>query len=79
MTASDKPGVVAAVAGILGDAGISIEAMSQKEPAAGETEVPLVMLTHRVSERQMNAAIGKIEALDSVAGAVTRIRVEHLG
>jgi homoserine dehydrogenase len=79
MTATDKPGVVAAVAGILGDAGISIEAMSQKEPAPGETEVPLVMLTHRVTERQMNAAIAKIEALDSVAGTVTRIRVENLG
>ena len=79
MTATDKPGVVAAVAGILGNAGISIEAMSQKEPEPGETEVPLVMLTHRVRERQMNEAISKIEALDSVAGAVTRIRVEHLG
>ena len=78
MTALDKPGVVAAVSGILGDAGISIEAMQQKEPAEGETEVPLVMLTHRVREGQMNEAIGRIEALDSIAGAVTRIRVEQL-
>ena len=78
MTAVDRPGVVAAVAGILADAGISIEAMQQKEPPEGETEVPLVMLTHRVRELQMNAAIEKIESLDAVAGAVTRIRVERL-
>jgi len=78
MTAQDKPGVVAAVAGILGDAGISIEAMQQKEPAEGQTEVPLVMLTHRVREVQMNEAIARIEALDAIAGSVTRIRVEQL-
>ncbi len=78
MTAEDKPGVMAAVAGILADAGISIEAMQQKEPHPGETEVPLVMLTNRVHERQMNAAIGRIEALDVIRPGITRIRVEGL-
>ncbi|RLJ21294.1 homoserine dehydrogenase [bacterium endosymbiont of Escarpia laminata] len=78
MTVDDKPGVVAAIAGILGDAGISIEAIQQKEPAEGETRVPLVMLSHRVEERQMNQAIELIEALDAVAGEVMRIRVEQL-
>ncbi|MBL3588819.1 MAG: homoserine dehydrogenase [gamma proteobacterium endosymbiont of Lamellibrachia anaximandri] len=78
MTVDDKPGVVAAIAGILGDAGISIEAIQQKEPAEGETRVPLVMLSHRVEERQMNQAIEAIEALDAVAGEVMRIRVEQL-
>ena len=76
--AADRPGVVAAVAGILGDAGISIEAIHQKEPAENDTHVPLVMLTHRVEERQMNEAIRRIEALDSVRGRVHRIRVEQL-
>jgi homoserine dehydrogenase len=76
--AEDKPGVMAKVAGILGDAGISIEAIKQKEPAADETHVPLVMLTHQVMEGQMNRAIEAIEALDSISGSVTRIRVEHL-
>ena len=78
MTVQDRPGVVAAVAGILGDAGISIEAMHQKEPAEGETEVPVVMLTRRVREAQMNDAIARIEALDAITGPVTRIRVETL-
>lgn len=78
MTAVDKPGVVAAVAGILADMGISIEAMQQKEPDENQTEVLMVMLTHTVEEKQMNAAIEKIEALDSIHGSVTKIRVEHL-
>ncbi len=78
MKAADQPGVLAQVAGILGDAGISIEAMQQREPAAEETHVPLIMLTHSVLEKQMNAAIQKIEALDSINGEVTRIRMEQL-
>ena len=74
----DEPGAMAEIAGILGAAGISIEAIKQKEPAEGSTQVPLVLLTHRVLERQMNQAIAKIEALASVEGKVTRIRMEQL-
>ncbi len=78
MQVKDVPGVLAQVSGILGEAGISIEAMQQKEPTEGETHVPLVMLTHKVLEGQMNEAIRKIEALDSTSGEITRIRMEHL-
>jgi homoserine dehydrogenase len=76
--AQDKPGVMAAIAGILGEQGISIEAIKQKEPEEGETHVPLIMLSHRVLERQMNEAIARIEDLDSVKGEVVRIRMENL-
>ncbi len=78
MQVEDVPGVLAHVSGILGDAGISIEAMQQKESVEGATHVPLIMLTHKVMERQMNRAIEKIEALDSTSGEVTRIRMEQL-
>ncbi|MCP4128810.1 MAG: homoserine dehydrogenase [Gammaproteobacteria bacterium] len=78
MQVEDAPGVLAHVSGILGDAGISIEAMQQKESVEGATHVPLIMLTHKVMERQMNQAIEKIEALDSTSGEVTRIRMEQL-
>jgi homoserine dehydrogenase len=78
MQAEDKPGVMARVAGILGDAGISIEAIEQKEPVKGETHVELVMLTRRVCEKHMNRAIQQIEILDSIRGPVIRIRVEYL-
>ncbi len=78
ITALDQPGVMARIAGILGEEGISIEAIQQKEPAEGETHVPLIMLSHRVLEGDMNRAIERIEALDSVKGAVVRIRAEAL-
>ncbi len=74
----DKIGVMAKIAGILANAGISIEAIQQKEPAEDDTTISLVMLTHRVIERQMNEAIREIESLDSVIGKVMRIRVEQL-
>lgn len=78
LAALDQPGVMARIASILGEQGISIEAIKQKEPEEGQTHVQLVMLTHRVVERQMNEAIARIEALDSVPGEVTRIRMETL-
>jgi homoserine dehydrogenase len=69
---------MARIASILGEHGISIEAIAQKEPGEGETRVPLVMLTRRVLEGEMNRAIAEIEALPSVEGAVHRIRLETL-
>ncbi len=77
LTVEDRPGVLARVTGILGDSGISIEAVKQKEPREGETEVPLVLLTHRVREGDMNRALAAIEAMDTVK-TVSRIRVEYL-
>lgn len=78
MQAQDKPGVLADVTRILADMDISIEAILQKEPAAGERKAQIIMLTQRVLERNMNNAIARIEGLDAIDGRVTRIRVEHL-
>jgi homoserine dehydrogenase len=78
MQVSDRPGVMADITRILGDTGISIEAILQKEPAIGADKASVILLTHVVVERQMNAAIEQIESLDSIDGAVTRIRLEHL-
>ncbi|KAA6185053.1 homoserine dehydrogenase [Thiohalocapsa marina] len=78
LTALDRPGVMAGIAGILGEEGISIEAIKQKEPAPGETHVPLIMLSHRVKEARMNRALARIEALEAVSGEIVRIRMEGL-
>ena len=78
LTVVDEPGVMARIAGILGDAGISIEAIQQKEPAMGGVEISLILLTRRVREGDMMQAIALIEQLDSVTGKVVYIRVEHL-
>jgi len=74
----DRPGVMADITRILGDGAISIEALIQKEPPEGQTQVPVILLTREVREQQMNEAIQMIELLDSVQGKVTRIRMEHL-
>ncbi len=74
----DKPGVLADITRILADLDISIDAMLQKEPNEGEAQADIIMLTHRTIEKNVNAAINKIEALPVVAGKVTRIRLEVL-
>ena len=78
LCATDKPGVLADVTRILGDLGISIEAILQKEPLPGAAEVPIIILTHTIREKHMDNAISQIEALDSIHGKVARIRLEHL-
>jgi homoserine dehydrogenase len=78
LRASDKPGVLADVTKILGDRSISIDAMLQKEPDENETEADIVILTHITVEKNMNAAIAAIEALDAITSKVVRIRMEEL-
>ncbi|MFD1381792.1 homoserine dehydrogenase [Rhodanobacter aciditrophus] len=77
MTIQDRAGVLANITQILSTNGISIESVIQREREGSEL-VPLVVMTHDVKERNMNAAIAAIEALPDVAGAVQRIRVENL-
>jgi homoserine dehydrogenase len=78
MRVFDKPGVLADITRILADSSISIDAMVQKEPHEGEDQVNIIMLTHLTVEKNVDAAIAKIEALPVVAGKVTRIRLEEL-
>ncbi len=78
MRVLDKPGVLARITRILADSGISIDAMVQKEPGEGEKRVDIVMLTHRAIEKNVNAALARIEKLPTVLGKVTRIRLEAL-
>ncbi len=75
---TDKPGVLADITRLLADCQISIEAMLQKEPAEGESQVDIVMLTHRALEKDVEQAIARIEELSSVAGRIVRLRMEDL-
>ncbi len=79
LNAEDKPGVLADVTRILADHHISIEAIIQKEPPRDETNIPIILLTQITLEKEMNAAIAEIEALQTVTGKVNRIRLETLG
>jgi homoserine dehydrogenase len=78
LMAKDRPGVLAEIARLLGDEGISIEAIIQKPPDDGAENVPVIILTHRVREWLMNRACERIEALEAVEGSAVRIRVEAL-
>jgi homoserine dehydrogenase len=78
MRVHDKPGVLADITRTLAASKISIEAMVQKEPSAGERQVDIVLLTNRAIEKNVDKAIAKIERLSTVVGKVTRIRLEPL-
>jgi len=78
MRVLDQPGVLARITRILADSRISIDAMVQKEPGEGEQRVDIVMLTHRALEKNVDAAMARIEKLPTVLGKVTRIRLEEL-
>lgn len=78
MRVEDKPGVLADVTKILASFSISIDAMLQKEPGEGESRTDIIMLTHQTQEKNVDAAIAQIEALASVTGSVTKLRLEEL-
>jgi homoserine dehydrogenase len=78
MNVEDQPGVLADLTRILADGTISIDAMMQKEPAEGETRTDIIFLTHQTQEKNVTAAIAKMEALSTVRGSVTKIRLENL-
>ncbi len=75
---ADQAGVLADITRILADQGISIEALVQKEPHAGEQHVDIIMLTHLTREKKIDAALQRIAALPVVSGKITRIRMETL-
>jgi homoserine dehydrogenase len=72
----DRPGVIADVAAALRDSGVSLESMLQQGRAPGEA-VPIVLVTHETSERQMRQAIDRIERLETVLERPSVIRIEH--
>jgi homoserine dehydrogenase len=77
LTVADQPGVLADLARVLADAKISIGSMIQ-QPAEQSADAELIFLTHEAIERNVNAAIAKIEALPFVRSRVTRLRMESL-
>jgi homoserine dehydrogenase len=78
LRAIDRPGVLADVTRICADLSISIDAIFQKEAGEGEDQVDVVILTHLAPEKNVNAAIRRIEALATIPAPVVRIRLEEL-
>lgn len=74
-SAADRPGVLSKISGILGDYGISIQSVHQKGRKTTGS-VPIVMLTHRAKEADINSALTKIDSLDVITGRPVVIRIE---
>jgi homoserine dehydrogenase len=77
LTVADQPGVLADIARVFANSGISIGSMIQ-QPSDLDASADLVFLTHEAVERDVNAAIAQIEALPFVRSSVTRLRMESL-
>ena len=77
-SALDQAGVLSSVTKIMGDTGISIEAIIQREQPAGEEYVDVIILTNVTKEKFLDEAVEHIEKLETVRGRVNFIRVEHL-
>lgn len=76
VTVSDRPGVLARIAQTLGDHGVSIAAVTQKEADADAQTAELVIMTHRALEGAMQAALAEIAALPVVTTIGSFLRVE---
>ena len=74
----EQVGVLAKVTQALAEHKISIEAVLQKEASDAGASVPVVLLTHRVRERDLNEALAKIESFKAVTAPAVKIRVETL-
>ncbi|MGA1395888.1 MAG: homoserine dehydrogenase [Burkholderiaceae bacterium] len=74
----DQPGVLADITRILADGGISLDAVLQREPDAGEHQTDVILLTHRCIESAVDQAIAMIEALPTVLSSAVRLRLEDL-
>ena len=79
---ADEAGVLAQVTGLLAEAGISIDAVLQREAdevgGEGATSTDLIILTHEAREGTMNAALAKLQTLPTVLAPIVRIRKEEL-
>lgn len=70
LTAQDKPGVLAQIAAIFGDCGVSINSMRQ---IAGDGTATLIFMIHKTYEKNLSSAIEKIGALTSAVNSVDAV------
>ncbi|MHB1136976.1 MAG: homoserine dehydrogenase [Coriobacteriia bacterium] len=76
LDAADEPGVLASIAGVFADSGVSLASVIQRQ--ASEQGAEIVWITHRAAERDMRAALDRIGALETVRSIGALLRVEEL-
>ncbi|WP_170454868.1 homoserine dehydrogenase [Ruegeria arenilitoris] len=72
----DKPGALAKVAAILGNAGVSIDRMRQY--AHAEDTAPVLIVTHKTTRATLDVALEDLRTTDVVAGEPVALRIEQV-
>ncbi len=73
---ADRPGVMSNITQTLADRDISIESLVQKAPLLGQSEVPIVLLTHQTPGSVISETIEEITGLPDVQSDYALLRVE---
>lgn len=76
MALHDKPGALAKVATILGNAGVSIDRMRQYRHE--EDTAPVLIVTHKTAPSALVAALEALSQVDVVASAPVALRIESV-
>jgi homoserine dehydrogenase len=74
MQVDDKPGVLASIASVFGEKGVSLESIVQKRAANGQAEI--FWLTHRTSQRALARSLAEFNRLEAVREVSSVLRVE---
>ena len=77
VSARDEPGVLARIAGVLGEFGVGIESVIQRRAEEGERLVPVIILTHQASQASLGMALEELDQLDCVQSPSVQIRIEE--
>ncbi len=76
MALIDKPGALAKIATVLGEAGVSINRMRQYEHA--DTSAPVLIVTHKTTRAALDHAIAAMDGTGVMAGAPVALRIEEI-
>ncbi len=76
-TVADELGVLAEIAGALGENGVGIESVVQKGSLESETVVPIIVLTHRANEAALRDALAQMDELQQVKAPTLVVRIEE--
>lgn len=74
LTALDQPGVIHKISGILSEYGISLESVNQEKNEDNQS-VPIFLVTHEASEKNIKAALSRIDELSEITSSSLLIRI----
>jgi homoserine dehydrogenase len=76
MALKDKPGALAKIAAVLGEAGISIDRMRQYHHDS--SDAPVLIVTHKTSRSALKSAIAAMDSTGVLIGEPVSLRIENL-